>query len=256
MQRFTVEQAPRTAPLARSAAALIVAAAVLAAGCASGPLLDRAVRARGGPLQSFVRVAEADVQAGFPGTWRWRMAFLAPDRYAWSIVTTAGVDHYLFDGRAVRAIVGGRAVATDTAASSPLRTQAAFVAVTNLDTARAAGTATPLAPSELPPGVTTGVSVVMPPSGARYRLGFDDRLLLVWATGPFDVPQVGLAELTARYDDYRRVGGLWLPFRAVYEVGPRRLAVEQTLRLCTNDPRLTPASFEDAAALPAFCGEP
>jgi len=67
---------------------------------------------------------------GFPGSWQWRMDYLAPDHLAWSIVTTAGVDHYVFDGTAVRAFLGGRELASDTAKSAPLRTHAAFVAVT------------------------------------------------------------------------------------------------------------------------------
>ena len=223
----------------------------LAAGCASGPVLDRAIRARGGPLRSFVRTSDAEVEAGFPGTWRWRMTFLAPDRYAWSITTTAGVDHYLFDGTTVRAFVGGRELGADTSPRAPLRTQAAFIAVTNLDAARAGGTATSLPPGELPPGVAAGLSVTMPENGASYRLGFDGRFLLVWATGPFDVPYAGRVELTARYGDYRRVRGLWLPFRTTYEIGPRRLAVEHALRVCPNPPELTAAAFVDPERLPA-----
>ena len=173
---------------ARLGAALLIAAMGLAAGCASGPVLERAIRARGGPLRSFVRTSDAEVEAGFPGTWQWRMTYLAPDRYAWSITTTAGVDHYLFDGTMVRAFVGGRELGADTSPRAPLRTQAAFIAVTNLDAARAGGTATALPPGELPPGVAAGLSVTMPENGASYRLGFDGRFLLVWATGPFEVP--------------------------------------------------------------------
>jgi hypothetical protein len=179
------------------------------------------------------------------------MAYLAPDRFAWSITTMAGVDHYLFDGTAVRAFVGGRELAADTSAGAPLRTQAAFVAVTGLDAARAARAVAPLPAAALPPGVAAGLAVTMPPGGATYRLGFDDRLLLVWAAGPFDVPQAGRVELTARYGDYRRVRGQWLPFRTTYELGPRRLAVERTLRVCPNDPALTPTSFTQPELLPA-----
>lgn len=236
---------------ARLGTALLLATMELAAGCASGPVLDRAIRARGGPLRSFVRTADAEVEAGFPGTWRWRMTFLVPDRYAWSITTMAGVDHYLFDGTAVRAFVGGRELGADTRPNAPLRTQAAFIAATNLDTVRAGGTATPLPPGELPPGVASGLTVTMPEHGASYRLGFDERLLLVWASGPFDVPQTGRVELTARYGDYRRVRGLWLPFLVTYEIGSRRLAVERALRVCPNPPELTAAAFLDPDRLPA-----
>jgi hypothetical protein len=212
------------------------------------------VQARGGPLRSFVRVSEADVEAGFPGAWQWRMAFLAPDRYAWSIVTTTGVDHYVFDGRTVHAFVGGREVAADVTRDAPLRLQARFIAVTSLDLAPGA-TVVPLPRRDLPPGVAEAVSVIMPDDGSRYRLGFDDRGLLAWASGPFDVPQAGRRELTARYDDYRRVRGLLLPFRITYELGARRLAVERVTHVCPNDPALTPASFDAPERLPT-CGTP
>jgi hypothetical protein len=250
-----VNHARPSAPIGRvlGLALACVAGLLGATGCASGPLLDRAVRARGGPLSGFTRIAEADVEAGFPGTWRWRMTYLAPDHLAWSIVTTAGVDHYLFDGAAVRAFLAGRELAADTARSAPLRTQTTFVAVTNLDAARATGRVTPLPPSETPPGVANAVAVTMPPDDTRYRLGFDDELRLVWATGPFETPQMGRGEITARYDDYRKVRGLWLPFRTTYELGSRRIAVERTLRVCPNDPTLTAASFVEPDRLPA-CG--
>jgi len=247
---------PGRAPAARASVALaLLIMGLVVAGCAPRPLLERAARARGGALWSFVRASDVDVQEGFPGAWQWRTAFLAPDRYAWSIVTTTGVDHYLFDGHVVRGFVSGREVAADAAQAAPLRIQARFIAVTSLVPLDARATATPLPTSELPPGVATGVSVVLNDDGSRYRLGFDDRDLLVWATGPFDVPQIGVGELTARYDDYRRVGGMLLPFRIRYELGERPLAVEHVTRACPNDPALTPASFESPERLPA-CNAP
>ena len=111
---------------------LLALAGALASGCASRPLLERAIRARGGALHSLVRQAEADVQAAFPGTWEWRTVFLAPDDYAWSIVTAAGTDHYLFDGRVTRAFIGGREVSVDAGQQTPLRAHARFASVTNL----------------------------------------------------------------------------------------------------------------------------
>jgi len=226
---------------------------VAVAACTPRPLLERAIHARGGALRSFVRASDVDVEAMFPGAWQWRMAFLAPDRYAWSIVTTGGVDHYLFDGQLVRAFVGGRLVASDAAPGSPLRTQARFIAVTNLDLG-AGASVLPLPASELPSGVAAGLSVVLG-DGSRYRLGFDDRNLLVWATGPFEVPQIGRGELTARYDDFRRVGRLLLPFRIRYDLDGRELAVERVVRLCPDDPAVVPASFESPERLPA-CNAP
>src|SRR5262245_6781583 len=63
---------------------MVVASLALAA-CAPRPLVERAIRARGGPLESVIRDVEADVRVGFPGTWRWQTAFMVPDRYAWTI---------------------------------------------------------------------------------------------------------------------------------------------------------------------------
>ncbi len=247
MRGTRLEEGRRAAPAFGVALVLVT----LAAGCAPRPLLERAVRARGGPLQSFVRASDVDVQAGFPGAWQWRMAFLSPDRYAWSIVTTTGVDHYLFDGRVVRAFVAGRQVAADTAQSAPLRTQARFIAVTCLDpSVVSAATVAPIPASDLPSGVASGVSVVLR-DGARYRLGFDDRSLLVWATGPFDLPQIGRGDLTVRYADYRRVRGLLVPFEIRYELGGRLLALEHVARFCPDDPALSAASFESPERLPA-----
>ena len=102
--------------------------------------------------------------------------------------------------------------------------------------------------------MAAGVSVTLPDDGSRYRLGFDDRTRLVWATGPIEMPELGRGEVTARYDDFRRVGGLWLPFRTTYEINARPLAVERTIHLCPNEPGLGPASFERPARLPACAG--
>jgi len=98
------------------------------------------------------------------------------------------------------------------------------------------------------------VSVTVPDDGSRYRLGFDDRTHLVWATGPIEMPEVGRGEVTARYDDFRRVGGLWLPFRTTYEINARPLAVERAIRVCPNEPGVGPASFESPDRLPACEG--
>src|SRR5262245_29026400 len=100
------------ASTAKTTASIVRAAAlvVLASACTSRPLVARAIHARGGPLRGIVREVEADVYAGFPGTWRWRTAFLLPTSYAWSIYTAGAPDHYLFDGGAARAFVGDREV--------------------------------------------------------------------------------------------------------------------------------------------------
>ena len=106
-----------------------LALATLVHGCAPRPLVERAIRARGGPLATLVREIESDVYAGFPGTWRSRTTFMFPDHYAWTVETAAEATHYLFDGHAVRGFVGGREVSVDAGPGAPLRTQARFFSV-------------------------------------------------------------------------------------------------------------------------------
>src|SRR5207249_3242378 len=103
------------------AAACIGLALALAGGCAPRPPLVRAIHARGGPLRAVVREVEAEVFAGAPGRWSWRTTFLYPDRYAWTIFTAAGADHYLFDGAVARAFVDDNPVSVDAAPAAPLR---------------------------------------------------------------------------------------------------------------------------------------
>jgi hypothetical protein len=226
---------------------------LVATGCTPRPLLERAIRARGGPLDAVVRRVEAEVHAGFPGRWRWRTAFLAPDRYAWTIFTTGEPDHYLFDGTTTRAFVGRRPVVVHD--GGPLRTHARFVAVTNLDTLRLPGVqVAPLPREELLPGAAAGLAAVFADDGSRYRLGFDDRALLVWVAGPVALPPLGEGELVARFTDLRRVHRFLLPFRTVYIFGSRPLAEEHALAVCPADPRLTERAFREPAALPD-CGE-
>ena len=48
------------------------------------------------------------------------------------------------------------------------------------------------------------------------RLGFDADLRLLFADGTVAVPGLGSGPIEARYGDYRRVGGRWLPFEIRY----------------------------------------
>src|SRR5438552_8286191 len=66
----------RPAATSKGRVAAILAALVLAAGYAPRPLLERAIRARGGPLASMARQVEAEVYLAFPGTWRWRTVYM------------------------------------------------------------------------------------------------------------------------------------------------------------------------------------
>ena len=230
---------------------LLLLALALATGCPSAPLLERAIRARGGTLHGIARTVETDVYAGFPGTWRWRTVFMQPDRYAWTILTADEPNHYLYDGSVVRAFVGEREVATATPATAPLRSHARFTAVAHLDLLGDDGVQrTLLNADELPTGAAAGLRVALA-DGTTYRLAFDRRMLLLWMSGPVNLRPLGEGELVARFGDFRRVRGYWLPYRTVYEFHGRQLAEERALAVCPNPPGLDDGAFAAPRRLPA-----
>jgi hypothetical protein len=230
-----------------------VAAVVLSLavpGCAPRPRVERAIAARGGPLHALVRHLQEEVRVGFPGRWDVRTVLLVPDRYALTIATATETTHYLFDGTTMRAFIGLRPVAVERSRASALASHARFAAVVNLDVLRLPGVSVaPLPAAELPPGVAAGLAVVLA-DGARFRLGLDERDLLVWASGPLDLSPLGRTEVDARFDDFRTTDGLRLAYHAVYAAGGRPLLEERTLAACPNDRRVTPESFESPAFLP------
>ncbi|HLK91369.1 MAG TPA: hypothetical protein VKZ18_15835 [Polyangia bacterium] len=224
---------------------------LLATGCAPRPLLARAIRARGGPLPGLVERIDARVYAGAPGPWEWQRAFLLPDRYAWVITTATEADSYLFDGRVVRAFIGTRPVSVDPDPAAPLRSHARWTAVVNLDALALPGVAVaPLPPSELPPGTREGLTVVWADDGARYRLAFDERTLLVWASGSLDLSPITRGDVTARFADFRRAGGLLLPFHTTYAEADAPLAEERVQAACPDAPGLGPDAFLAPGRLP------
>ena len=242
-------QAPRRTTIA-ARAVLVATLAAAALGCAPRPLLERAIRARGGPLGPVVRQVEAEVYAAFPGTWQWRTAFMLPDRYAWTVFTTGEPTHYLFDGQVVRGFVGGREVSVETAPDAPLRSHARFTAVANLDALRLPGVVVaPLDGADLPPGATAGLVAVFP-DGSRYRLGFDAETRLVAVAGPLSLPPLARGELEARFTDFVRVRGFLLPRRTSYRLGAQALAEERALAICP-DAAVAEAAFRTPALLPA-----
>jgi hypothetical protein len=239
-----------TASLHRVIGCLGALCVVMVHACTHGSPIERAIRARGGPLRSVIREVEVDVMVAFPGRWRARTAFMVPDRYALTVFTTGEPDHYLYDGRAAHTFIGTREISVDTEAGAPLASQARFIAVVNLDALLAPGVElAPLPDAELPADATSGL-VIGFRDGARYRLGFDRRGLVVWAAGPLDLPPIGRGEVSARYDDFRRVGGLLVPFRTEYRLGTRRLAEERVLGMCVNDPGLEAGAFTTPSMIP------
>lgn len=242
----------RSAGTGPRGAALLLAVGV-AAGCAHEPLLERAIRARGGALTSVVRAGDARVRTGFPGVWHWRSVYRVPDLYALSVDTATEPYHYLFDGTTVRAFAGRQAIAVDAGREAPLRSQARFFAAANLDALRLPRyRIAPLAPADLATGAREGLAAVDTETGATYRLGFDRRGVLVWLTGPLDLAPLGRGEVTARFDDFRHVGGLLMPFRTAYGFGDTPLVEEQASAVCPNV-EVTREALRDPGALPG-CG--
>lgn len=225
---------------------------MLAGACAPRPLLQRALRARGGALESAVRTVEADVHMGFVGRWQWRTAYQLPERYAWTIVTFGEPNHYLFDGTTVRSFIGDSEVSADMDPRAPLRSHARFTAVTNLDALRLPGVqVAPLPAAALPPGCVAGLAAVFADDGARYELGFDERTLLVSAAGPLRLPPLGEGRVTARFADFRRVGGLLLPHRTTYQLSDLPLAEEWATAVCPNDAAVRAETFRNPAMIPS-----
>jgi len=227
------------------------AAALTTVGCVHGPLLERAIERRGGPLPALVRSVEANVTTAYPGTWRARIVFQRPDHFAWTIATAAEPDHYLFDGAVVRAFVGSALVATDTDPAAPLRTYARFTAVMLLDVLRRSDVEVRELPrAALPPGAAAGLAVRFPDDDARFRLGFDADARLVSLEGPLDLPTLGLGRVTAELSEYERVDGWLLPRRIRYRQENRLLIDERAVALCPAPASLAMEAFRDPTELP------
>ena len=202
-------------------------------------------------MRGVVLDAEARVYLGTPGRWQYRRTYLAPDLYAWRIETAAQPDTYVFDGRVVRSFIGDSEAASDASPTAPLRSHARWTAVSLLDGLDAPDvTVAELAPAEVPAGAREALQVRFA-DGGSYRLGFDDRALLVTLEGPLDLsPLVKASTATAHYADQRVTGGVMLPYRTTYVAGTERLAEESLVAACVNPPALTPASFSGPDALP------
>lgn len=224
---------------------------LLTVGCAPRPLIERAIRARGGPLGAITMRTAVDVHVGAPGRWEWTRVFARPDRYAWIVATAAEPHTHLFDGSTARTFIGSALVGTDTSTAAPLRSHARWAAVVNLDVLRAPGVLLePWGPAPLPPGAVEGLAVTLT-DGSRYALAFDAHARLVWMRGPLDFSPIAKDEVTARFDDFRRSDRLLLPFRTAYTIADRPLAEEQAIAICLDPPGLTPEAFMQPGLLPA-----
>lgn len=224
-------------------AALGVIAALLP-GCAANAV-DRAIAARGGPMESSLRQVQATVHRGFPGTWSWEIALRSPDLVRWTVHTFGEEQSYVYDGRRVLLYLGSASMPVDASAEQAFMTQVRWLAVTGLDVLRDAGRVAweELPVPGLPAGVARGLRVRWLPDGATYSLWFDDRGLLVAAEGDVAMPPIGAGRLRAEFSDFALVGGRMLPRSGRYTLAGSLLVEERIVAWTPDDPGLTEASF-------------
>lgn len=221
--------------------------ALALAGCAAlappARLVDAAIRARGGPLARFSRESEADVYYGFPGTWRWHIAFLGPDRLRFTLRTSAEDQHYVSDGETVRTYLGSALLSEEPARDACFATVARWIAITSLDALREMSW-TELPAGALPPGAARGLRAHCAEAPEDpYHLYFDRSLRLVEARGPVSIPGIGSGTLGARFSDFRRAGRYTLPFAATCTLNGEPFFDERVLSVVPDDPSVGPASF-------------
>jgi len=232
---------------------LLVAGALLAATLGSGcsrPLLERAIAARGGPLTSLSRDAEAEVHAGFPGRWRWRLDYAVPYRLRWTIETYGEEQSVSFDGSTVRYFLGSAPIPAAPEALGDFRSVVRWTAVTTLDALRddPRVDVRELPRAGLPGGTANALEVTYRADGARYVLWFDDADLLVAAEGPIALPTIASGRMHATYAQFATTGGYVLPARGTYTLDDRPFFDETVLSWTPNDARLSPASFQGPPA--------
>lgn len=217
---------------------------------ASGPvactpnLVERAIEARGGALDSYGKSVDAEVFFGIPGTWSWEVAYRAPESFRWSLETYGEEQHLVFDGTNMRHLLGGAAL-PPVAADEAVRSQAGWFAVTSLDVLedpRARWRELP--PSALPEGVARGLVAELAGAPEPFRLYFDDRTLLVGASGRVAMAPIGAGALEATFSQFREVDGFLLPFAGAYELNGTPLMRESVREWRPNDPALeAPSAF-------------
>lgn len=210
-------------------------ALALAAGCAQPPAADlvaRAIRARGGPLPAFTREAEARVFGELAGVWTWRIALLGPARLRLTLVTSGEDQHWECDGREARTYLGTALVSREALEQSPVASLARWTELVHLDAladeSRFAWTEMP-APN-LPAGAAHGlVARCVATDCGTYRIFFDEKLRLVAAEGPLEIPTLEDADVQARFRDFRTRDGLELPFEVQYDTEGARFLDERVV---------------------------
>lgn len=240
---------PHAASVVRARAGASTLALLLLAGCATQPLAARAIAAQGGRLDAFTREVEADVHYGFPGLWRWDLAWRAPHRFRLGVHTAAATQHYVFDGSALLSHVGGVRVARDTGDAASYRSIGRWLSVISLhalEPGRATWEEAP--PRDLGRDAVRGLSLRLRESGERYRLGFDRADRLVVAIGPVEIPGVGAGTLRAHFSDFRSVEGRAVPFHGEYRLNGDRFFEERVLRFAPGRAVLDPSRLGEELA--------
>lgn len=214
----------------------LLATALLVSACAPPPfgargdLVAEAIAARGGEIVSFRRESRVHVHYGFPGSWRWELAFAAPDRLQLTLPASGGAQSYLARGESLRSSVGGAQVADQPLGGTCYDRLTGWMGLVWLSGLRG-GHWRELAAESLPPGTARGLAAGCDALPAdAWRLYFDEATHLVRARGPVEVPGIGRVEIEAHFRELRRQDGFWLPFEIEYRLDGQPFFEEQVER--------------------------
>lgn len=169
---------------------------------------------------------------GVPGQWSWELAYRYPLALRWTLHTWAEDQAYVYEGEGhARLTLGGAEIPAPAAVERSLRSQARWVAVTNLDLLRDPKRAQwwEIPGDSLPPGVGSGLVARLSGGRSTYRLLFDAAGRLVAAEGEVDLHPIGSGLLRATFEEFRPVAGYVLPFRAHYELEGEPLLEEDVV---------------------------
>jgi hypothetical protein len=227
-----------------------VAVLATASACVPPAPRDRVSGARRAP--GIVRDSDALVHAGFPGPWRWRTVYAAPDRYAWSVETTGEPTHYLFDGRTARAFVGSALASEDSSPGAALRSHVRFMSVLFLDALDAPGVRVrEVPPADGPAGAVMAFEAVFGDPEERYVVWLDAERRAAAVEGRVALPPFGHPLVRVVASDHRTIRGVAVPFRLVWTADGKPLADERVRAACLLRTPPPAAAFTRPGALPA-----
>jgi len=228
----------------RVLAVIVASGAVACAAMRPEPaLVAQVLSTHGGALESFQRESDLRVHYGFPGTWRWRIAYRKPRRFALTLITDHGDQEYVSDGDTVRGYADGALLVSEPLESSALASLVRWTAVTTLtglDDGRLR--VAEREPVDETAGGESGKSLALRWASAEasfvLTIGPDGSVRT--AAGPIEIPPIGSGRLRAEFSDYRRVRGYLLPFRIAYFLNDQPLLDETVLEFIPD-----PQGFQD-----------